>query len=144
MTIAVSRGLRKLGRTILQWILSLGSTGLTALMAEHLGINFSPVASVLFQALYLFIYTYAQNTLETAGKIPVLFPSPGLVSQVLTPVSGAVSDVTPMVAPAVSATVDAVSDVSGGVAGAVTDLTGGIVGKVTGQLDPEDDSEGHS
>lgn len=142
-TVAQSRGSRKLARTALQWIASIGSTGITAAIAEALGVSFGPQAAIAFQAFFLFVYTYAQNSLETAGKIPVLFPSPGLVSQILTPVAGAVPDLTPLVAPGAAATVDAVSDTTGGVAGAVTDLTGDIIGEVTGQLDPEDDAPGH-
>lgn len=137
-TVAQSRGLRKLGRTIVQWAASIGTTGLTLVMAEAIGVSFGPAAAVIFQAFWLFVYTFAQNALETAGKIPVLLPSPGLVSNVLTPI-GAVTDVTPLIAPVTAATVDAVADTAGGVVGTVTDLAGDVVGTVTGQLTPEPD-----
>lgn len=137
-SIPQSRGLRKLGRTVLQWAASIGTTGLTLVVAESVGVKFGPLAAVAFQAFWLFLYTYAQNTLETAGKIPVFLPAPGLVSQILTPVTGAVSDVTPIVAPTISATVDAVSDITGDVTGAVTDLTGGVIGAVKGKLPPKE------
>lgn len=138
-----SRGLRKLGRTILQWAVSMGSTGLTALVSEALGVEFGPTAAVAFQAFWLFFYTYFQNNLETAGKIPVLFPAPGLISSSLAPADGGSPDLTPAIAPTAAATVDAVADPAGQVLGEVTDLTGDVVGTVTGQLPPEVIEPGH-
>ena len=131
---AQSRGARKGIRDAFQAVLAViaagGATAVIELIVDHL----NPVYGVLMAFVFKIVITWAQNYLETAGKIPVLLPTPGLVSAVLDPVKGAVTDATPLVAPAAAATVDAVSDAAGKVTGEVIDTSGGIVGKVTGLL----------
>lgn len=133
---ASSRGLRKATRDVLQAIAAAASGGGSILLIDAITGNFEPTIGVIVAFVMKIVFTYLQNYLETAGKIPVLLPSPGLVSAVLDPVTGATLDKTPLVAPNVGATVDALSDKTGAVAGAVTDLTGNVVGEVTGQLSP--------
>lgn len=88
--LAVSRAFSKLGRTILQWVVALGTTGITVKLADYLGITLSPLADVAFQAFWMFLYTFAQNALETSGKIPVLFPTVGLDSSSTPPTDSTV------------------------------------------------------
>lgn len=76
MSVATSRGLNKLGRTIIQWVVSLGTTGITVKLGEYFGVTFNPVVEVMFEGFWLFVYTYCQNFLETNGSIPVIFPVP--------------------------------------------------------------------
>lgn len=139
---AQSRGARKGIRDAVQAVLAVvaagGATAAIELVVDHL----NPAYGVLMAFVFKIVIAYAQNFLETAGKIPVLLPTPGLVSAVLDPVDGAATDATPLVAPPAAATVDAVTDAAGKVTGAVTDTAGGIVGKVTGLLHRGKDENG--
>lgn len=114
----ISRGLRKGFRTLIQTIAGGGLTALVTVLAGGL----SPQASVLLMAVFTAIAALAQNGLETAGKIPTLLPSPGLV---VGPATGAV------------ATVEATADRAGEIVGDVVDTAGEVVGEVTGQVDPD-------
>lgn len=94
MSVALTRGLSKLGRTVLQWVVALGTTGITIKLADYLGVTFSPAIDVMFQAFWMFLYTFAQNALETSGKIPVILPSPPIpVPENTTPVPGGINSV---------------------------------------------------
>lgn len=124
MSPAIQRGFKKAMRTAAQMITSGGLTALVNSIVHGLG----PVAQLVVAAGWMYVVTFTQNSLETAGKIPVLLPTSGLVST-----AGAA-------APAVG-TVEAVADSqTGEVTGTVTDTIGGVVGEVVGQLgyvDPE-------
>lgn len=130
MSPALHRGVRKAIRTAVQVIASGGLTAAINVLAGGL----SPNAKVLIGAGWLLVVTFAQNSLESAGKIPTLLPSPGLVTTVA---GGAVAQVV--------GTVDAAADVVGGtvgdVTGVVSDLSGGLLGEVVG-VEPETEEEG--
>ncbi len=134
VSIAFNRGWKKGIRTLLQMATGGALTALVSLLAH--GLSASAAGSIM--VVWSVIVAFLQNYLEGSGKIPVMLPTPALVSPVLAPVIGVTPDVAPIVAPVATATVDAVVDSTGGVVGAVTDLTGGIIGTVKGQLPPKD------
>lgn len=130
MSPALRRGLAKAGRTLLQVVAAGGLTALVDALAEDL----DPTAQLAIAAGWLLVVTFAQNTLETAGKLPVLLPSPGLVTDTA---GGAVTTAV--------GTVDAVVEAPGRVVGPVLDTAGRVVGGVTGAVGgllggPGDDS----
>lgn len=125
---ALDRGLRKVGRDLLQVIAAGGAVGIVGLVTGHL----SPEVAIIVAFGFKLLTVFAQNTLETAGKIPVLLPSPGLVTTTTGGLIGkAVGTVDTAVADSgqvVGDVVNTAGDVVGGVAGAVTGLLGGISG----------------
>jgi hypothetical protein len=98
-----------------------GATAVIELVVD----NVNPTYGVVMAFAFKILIAYAQNYLESAGKIPVLLPTPALV-----PVAEAADAV---VAP-VAGAVEAVADEAGKVTGTVTDVTGGVIGRVTGLL----------
>jgi hypothetical protein len=68
---AVTRGLKKAARTILQL---LAGGALTALVNSVVG-GLSPGVQGTVMAAWTAIVAFAQNTLETAGTIPTLLPT---------------------------------------------------------------------
>jgi hypothetical protein len=112
-------------------------TALVNLLANGLSPSLAGGIMIVWSAFIAFL----QNFLEGSGKIPVLLPTPALVTPILPAATGAVTGVAPIVAPAPAATVDAVVDKTGKVVGEVTDLTGGVIGTVTGEIPPLE--EGH-
>jgi len=131
---AQCRGIRKGLRDALQAAIAVVAAGGATVAFETFVGTLAPAYSGLLAVAFKIFIAYLQNYLETAGKIPVLLPTPGLVSPVLAPVTDAVKDITPIVAPAAEAVIDAVVDPVEGIVGTVTDLTGDVVGKVTGLL----------
>jgi len=117
MTPALSRGLRKFGRDVLQVVAAGGATAVVGVLTGHL----NPEVAVLVAFGFKVFVTFAQNTLETAGKIPVVLPSPGLVT---TSAGGVASKVV--------GTVDAVTEGSAQVVGEVVNTAGQVVGAVAG------------
>jgi hypothetical protein len=117
---AVSRGLRKGLRTLLQTIAGGGLTALVTVLAGGL----SPQASVLLMAVFTAITALAQNGLEASGKLPILLPTPSLI---------------PGPAATAVATVEATADQAGEIVGDVLDTASDVVGTVTGQLDKEEE-----
>lgn len=116
---ALNRGTKKALRTLVQMIVSGGLTALVNTLASGL----EPTTKLMVAAGWMFIVTFAQNNLETAGAIPTLLPTAGLV----TSAAGTVVATT-------VATVDAVAETAGdvtGVVGEVVDTAGQVVGAVT-------------
>lgn len=116
---ALSRGVRKGLRTILQVVAGGALTALVTAMADGL----EPEMQALVMGAWIALVAFAQNWAETAGKIPTVLPTPGLVV-------GPAADV-------VVATVDTVTDTTGGIVGDVTDTAGDIIGTVLGQTTEE-------
>lgn len=114
---ALDRGLRKAGRDLLQVVAAGGATALVTMLTGHL----NPELAVAVAFAFKLLVTFAQNTAETAGKIPVVLPSPGLVT---TTAGGAVSKVV--------GTVDTVAEGAGQVVGDVVDTAGKVVGGIAG------------
>lgn len=117
MSAALQRGWRKAARTLLQLAVGGALTAGVGVLTDGL----SPNAKVLVLTGWTVLIALLQNVAETAGKLPVLLPSPGLVV-------GPVADV-------VVGTVDAVVEETGAIAGDVLDVAGDVVGEVVGQLD---------
>ena len=122
MSAALSRGWRKGLRTVVQ--VAAGGA-LTALVTAIAG-GLPPKTQALVMGAWIAFVAFAQNWAETAGKIPTILPTPGLV-------------VGPDV---VVATVEAVADDAGDIVGDVTDTAGDVVGTVVGAVVPEDDEHG--
>lgn len=119
MNPALHRGWRKAARTVLQLV---ASGALTAAVDTVAG-GLSPNAKALVGAAWLIAVSFAQNYAETAGKIPVVLPTPGLVPSAA-----------PVVAPAVGVvdtTVEKIGDSLGDVTGTVTGIAGDLIGEVT-------------
>jgi hypothetical protein len=130
MSPALSRGLKKGIRTVVQ--LAAGGA-LTALVTALAG-GLNPTVAGLVLGAWTALVATAQNSLESAGAIPTLLPTSGL----LPAGDGGLS-------PAVVGTVDAVADSeTGKVTGTVTDTAGSVVGEVVGQLGYSDDTPADS
>lgn len=119
MNPALHRGIKKGLRTLIQ--LAVGGALTAAVNALASGL--SPNTKIYVLTAWTVAVALLQNSLETAGKIPVLLPTPGIVPSVA-PVLG-------KVAGTVETAVDQVGGVVGDVTGTVTDLTGGLLGEVT-------------
>jgi hypothetical protein len=123
---AFSRGWRKGARSLVQVAAAGGLTLFVTAIAHGL----TATQEGLVMGAWLGVVAFLHNYLETAGMIPVLLPTSGLVSSATTGASDAV------LAPVVGA-VEATADDAGKVTGTVTDVAGGVVGTVTGLLEPE-------
>lgn len=135
MSPALSRGFRKLARSVLQVVASGGATAITELIADAIGKGLGPEARVAWTFAWYCFFVFAQNTLETKGSIPTLLPSPGLVTKtaggIVTQTVGTATEAVATTA----ATVEAVVDEGGDVVGQVTDTTGDVIGDVTGTVE---------
>lgn len=120
------RGWRKGARTAVQLI---AGGALTALVTAVAG-GLNPQTAALVLGAWTVVVAIAQNVAETAGKVPVLLPTPGLVPSVGKPLERAVGTV--------ETTVDRVGDAVGGVAGTVEDVAGGLLGEVV-DVDSQED-----
>lgn len=118
MSPALTRGWRKAARTVIQIVASGGLTAAVDAIAGGLDGELRAVVA----AVWLVVVTFAQNSLETSGKLPVLLPSPGLVP-------AATKVVTPAVGP-VEATAEKVGEAVGEVTGTVESVTGELLGEV--------------
>lgn len=116
---ARSRGFRKSIRDAFQALLAVVAAGGATVGFETFVGTLAPAYSGLLAIGFKILIAYAQNYLETAGKIPVMLPTPGLV--------------TSSVAPIAQATVKASASATGAVSGDVTDTTGEKIGEVSGQ-----------
>lgn len=74
MSIALRRGLNKAIRTVFQLLVSGGFT----VMVNEFASGLSPGGKLGVAGGFLVLTTFAQNSLETAGTIPVLLPSPAM------------------------------------------------------------------
>lgn len=125
MSPALHRGWRKGVRAIVQTIAAGGMTALVVAIAGHL----DPATEAVVLGANLALITFLHNFLETAGKIPVLLPTPGIVPSIGAVAGKAVGTV--------ETAVDRVGDAVGDVEGVVTDLGGDLLGEVTnlGEID---------
>lgn len=123
MSPALHRAWRKAARTLVQLIVSGALTTAVNAFADGLSAN----AKVYVLAGWTVLITLLQNGLETAGKIPTLLPTPGLV-----PSAGGVATKAVGV---VETEVDRVGDAAGEVEGIVTDTAGDLLGEVVPPAD---------
>ena len=119
MSPALTRGLKKAGRTVAQLIAGGALTALVAAVAHGL----SPGVEGVVMGAWTALVAMAQNTAETKGAIPALLPTPGLVT---TTAGGAVTRVV--------GTVDAVAQAGNQVTGEVVSTAGKVVGAVAGPV----------
>lgn len=124
MSVALHRGIRKALRTVLQLAAGGALTGLVSAVAGGLSAQVQGVVMAAWTALV----ALAQNTAETAGKIPTLLPTPGLVPSVAPLSSTAVGTV--------ETAVDRAGATVGDVQGTVTGVGGALIGEVTGENNP--------
>jgi hypothetical protein len=119
---AHSRGFRKATRDVFQAVLAvIAAGGTTALLDMLLG-HVNPAIAVAYKILV----TYAMNALETAGRIPVLLPTPGLAT--------AVGDGAAVAVGTVDVVADKVGEAVGEVSGTVESLTGELTGELIGEV----------
>ena len=123
MNPALERGIKKALRALVQLAASGALTAAVTKIADGL----SPGVGLAVATGWMFVVTFLQNTAETAGIIPVLLPTVGLL-----PVVG---DTVSTIVPPVVGTVEAITDVAGDVTGTVTDLAGNVAGTVTGAVE---------
>lgn len=127
MNPALHRGIRKALRTAAQLVVAGGLTAAVNAFADGL----SPNVKVYVTAGWTVVIALAQNFLETAGRVPVLLPTPGLVPSAAGVATKAVG--------VVETTVDKVGDVVGDVDGVVTDTAGGLLGEVSALGETEEE-----
>lgn len=139
----MNRGARKAARDLFQAVVAvLAAGGATAVLDLVVG-SVDPVVGVVMAFVFKILVSYAQNTLEAKGKIPVLLPSPGLVTTGDGPL---LRRVVGQVVPVVQSTVrtntatgtTAVSNVTGPVLDTAGKVVGAVGGAVTGLLGLED------
>lgn len=118
MNPSLHRGIRKALRTLLQ----LTAGGALTAAVNQLADGLAPNSKVYVLAGWTVLIALAQNSLETAGKVPVLLPTPGLV-----PSTGKLAEKAVGV---VETTVDKAGDAIGDVEGVVADLHGELLGEV--------------
>lgn len=121
---AASRGARKALRDAFQAVVAVVAAGGASLVIDLVVGHVDPVVGVVLAFVFKIMVAYAQNYLETAGKVPAMLPSPGLVTTTAGGLSGKVV-----------ATVDTVVETTEGAAavvGDVIDTAGKAVGAVTG------------
>jgi hypothetical protein len=119
---AQSRGLRKGTRDLAQAALAVLAAGGATALIELVVDSVSPAYGLIMAFAFKILIAYAQNYLETAGKIPVLLPTPGLVPSTGDGVAVAVGTV--------DATAEKIGDAVGEVTGTVEGLTGELIGEV--------------
>jgi hypothetical protein len=123
---AHSRGFRKATRDVFQAVLAvIAAGGTTALLDMLLG-HVNPAIAVPIGVAYKILVTYAMNALETAGRIPVLLPTPGLAT--------AVGDGAAVAVGTVDVVADKVGEAVGEVSGTVESLTGELTGELIGEV----------
>lgn len=119
---AQTRGLRKGVRDFLQAVAAAASGGGAVLLIDAITGTFQPAVGVGVAFILKVFFAYLQNWAETAGKIPVILPTPGLVPSVGTVADKAVGTV--------ETTVEKVGDAIGEVSGVVEGVAGGLLGEV--------------
>jgi putative Mn2+ efflux pump MntP len=127
---AQSRGLRKGTRDLFQSLLAVLAAGGATAVIELVVDSVNPAYGVVMAFAFKILIAYAQNYLETAGKIPVLLPTPGLVPSVGAGAAVAVG------------TVDAVAEKVGEIIGEVTGTVQSTTGELMGVVRDVDHEEG--
>ena len=126
MSPALHRGVRKAIRSALQLVAAGALTAAVNTFADGL----APNVKVYVLAGWTVAVALAQNSLEAAGKVTVLLPTPGLVPSV---------GVAPKAVGVVETSIDHVGGAVGDVEGVVTDTAGELLGEVLPAGEDEDD-----
>lgn len=119
---AIHRGGRKAIRDLLQSVAAIAAAGGATALIDLITGSVKPELGVVLAFVFKVLFAFLQNSLETAGKIPVVLPTPGIVPSA----GGVVAKATGVV----ETTVEEVNGVVGDVTGVVTDLAGGLLGEV--------------
>jgi uncharacterized membrane protein YjjP (DUF1212 family) len=122
---AASRGIKKSIRALLQTIAGGGCTALVALLAGGLSPQWASTLTIIFGAFAALL----QNYFETKGTIPVLLPTPGLVTTTVGGVVGKTVGTVDTVTTEAETVVGDVLNNAGEVLGAVTGIVPGLGGK---------------
>lgn len=120
----MSASLYRGGRKAVRQVVQMAAAGSLTVLVTALAHGLDPAVSGLVLAFWGVVVVFLHNYLETAGKIPVLLPTPGLVPSV--------GGIVEPVAGTVETTIDRVGQAVGGVTGTVTDTVGGLLGEVVG------------
>lgn len=123
MTPASSRGARKAIRDAFQAVLAVVAGGGSYVLLEAVVGTLNPLWGAALTVGFKVLVAYAQNRLEAEGKIGVMLPTPGLVTE---KEGGNIGKAV--------GTLDAVTTGTGDVVGQVVDTTGDVVGNVTGAV----------
>ena len=123
MSAAGSRGARKATRDAFQALLAVVAGGGSYILLDALIHTLNPLWGAALTVVFKVVVTYAQNYLETKGSVPVMLPSPGLIT---TKEGGNIGQVV--------GTVDAVTTGTGEVVGQVVDTAGDVVGSLSGTV----------
>jgi hypothetical protein len=129
MNAPLYRGTRKALRDLLQAVAAVAAAGGTTALIDVVVDSVNPATGVVLAFVFKVLFAFLMNWAETAGKIPTLLPTPGLVPSV-----GAVAGKTVGV---VETTVDTVGGTVGDLEGIVEDTAGGLLGVVL----PADEDE---
>ena len=119
---ALHRGWRKAARDLLQAVAAVAAAGGTTALIDAVTGSVQPELGVTLAFVFKILFAFLQNWAETAGRMPVLLPTPGLVPStgpVLTPAVGVVETA-----------VDTAGEAVGDVEGIVEDVTGTLIGEV--------------
>lgn len=119
---AIHRGWRKAARDLLQAVAAVAAAGGTTALIDVVAGSVDPALGVTLAFAFKVLFAFLMNWAETAGKIPVLLPTPGIVPSVAPVATRAVGTV--------ETTVDMVGDAVGDVTGVVEDTTGTLLGEV--------------
>lgn len=120
---AIHRGGRKAIRDLLQSVAAIAAAGGATALIDLITGSVKPELGVVLAFVFKVGFAFLQNSLETAGKIPVVLPTPGIATAATGAVVAKATGV-------VETTVEKVGGVVGDVSGVVTDLTGGLLGEV--------------
>jgi len=120
---AMSRGLKKAGRTLVRLVAAGGLTALVDLTVHGL----SPESAAAVMVVWGTVVSFLHNYLETAGTIPAFLPTPGLITTtaggVVTKVVGTTDTVVQAGNQVVGDVLSTAGKVVGGIAGPVGDLS---------------------
>lgn len=118
---ALYRGWRKAARDLLQALAAVAASGGTVALIDAITGSVDPVLGVVLAFVFKILFAFVQNYAETAGKIGVLLPTPGLV-----PSSGPGA----VAVGTVDAVAEKIGDAVGEVTGTVQSTTGELLGEV--------------
>src|SRR5688572_28302139 len=121
-SIALTRGWRKATRDLLQALAAVAASGGTVAVIDAITGTVEPAVGVGLAFAFKILFAFLQNWAETAGKVPVFLPTPGLV-----PSAG---DGAAVAVGTVDAVAEKVGDTVGEVTGTVESLTGELLGEV--------------
>ena len=117
------RGWRKAMRDVFQAFLAVIAAGGTTVLIDSFLDSVPATWSIPIGIAYKILFVYVQNYLETAGKIPVMLPTPGMV-----PSTGALAGQKTV------GTVETTVEQLGGAVGEITGTVEGLEGELLAEV----------